>query len=57
MHERAVEFFRGLQDRICAGLGRIDGGATFREDTWDRAGGGGGRSRVKAKSGSQSLSR
>ena len=46
MHEQAVAFFRGLQDRICAGLERADGGAPFREDTWERPGGGGGRSRV-----------
>src|SRR5580700_1256 len=45
MHERAAAFFSGLQDRICAGLERVDGG-TFREDTWERPGGGGGRSRV-----------
>lgn len=43
---RAVEYFRDLQDRICAGLAAIDGGAGFREDSWDREGGGGGRSRV-----------
>jgi len=46
MHARAVEFFTGLQDRICAGLAAADGGAVFREDTWARPGGGGGRSRV-----------
>jgi coproporphyrinogen III oxidase len=48
MRDRAVTFFRGLQDRICAGLERADGGAGFREDTWDRPGGGGGRTRVIA---------
>jgi coproporphyrinogen III oxidase len=46
MHNQAVTYFRGLQDRICEELARADGGATFREDTWERAGGGGGRSRV-----------
>jgi coproporphyrinogen III oxidase len=46
MHDRAGEFFRGLQDRFCAGLERVDGAATFREDTWQRPGGGGGRTRV-----------
>jgi coproporphyrinogen III oxidase len=46
MHEQAVAYFRGLQDRICAALERADGGTTFREDTWQRAGGGGGRTRV-----------
>jgi coproporphyrinogen III oxidase len=48
MHARAVEYLRGLQDRICAGLERADGQATFREDAWDRPGGGGGRTRVIA---------
>ena len=46
MHTRAVEYFRTLQDEICAGLAAADGGATFREDTWERPGGGGGRTRV-----------
>lgn len=35
-----------LQDRICAVLAAEDGGADFIEDSWDRAEGGGGRSRV-----------
>ena len=35
-----------LQDRICAALESEDGQARFAEDRWDRAGGGGGRSRV-----------
>jgi coproporphyrinogen III oxidase len=48
MHSRAVAFFQGLQDRICAGLEKADGGAGFREDTWQRPGGGGGRTRVIA---------
>ncbi|HXU80445.1 MAG TPA: oxygen-dependent coproporphyrinogen oxidase [Polyangia bacterium] len=43
--ERAAEYFRDLQDRIVAGLERIDG-SRFREDRWDRPGGGGGRTRV-----------
>ena len=47
----AVDFFRGLQDRICAGLAEADGKATFREDAWQREGGGGGRSRVIADGG------
>lgn len=49
--ERAAEYFRSLQDRICAGLERLDGLATFREDSWQRPGGGGGRSRVIEKGG------
>jgi coproporphyrinogen III oxidase len=43
--DRAAEFFRGLQDRICAGLAQLDG-RDFREDAWQREGGGGGRTRV-----------
>jgi coproporphyrinogen III oxidase len=46
MHDRATAFLRGLQDRICAALEKADGKATFREDTWERPGGGGGRTRV-----------
>ncbi len=46
MHTRAVTYFHALQDRICAGLAAIDGSTAFQEDHWQRAGGGGGRSRV-----------
>src|SRR5262245_16413760 len=46
MHPRAVEYFRSLQDRVCSGLERVDGGAKFREETWERPGGCGGLSRV-----------
>jgi len=35
-----------LQDRIGAGLAEEDGVAGFREDAWERPGGGGGRTRV-----------
>lgn len=48
---RAADFFRGLQDRICAGLEKVDGKAAFHEDCWQRTGGGGGRSRVLAEGG------
>ncbi len=45
-HIEAVKsYLMDLQDRICAALAEVDGGA-FREDTWLRAEGGGGRSRV-----------
>lgn len=43
--ERAAAYFQELQDRICAALEQLDGGR-FREDLWQRAGGGGGRTRV-----------
>jgi coproporphyrinogen III oxidase len=46
MQETASAYFRDLQDRICAGLADVDAGPGFREDSWDRPGGGGGRSRV-----------
>ncbi|HEY9198141.1 MAG TPA: oxygen-dependent coproporphyrinogen oxidase [Gammaproteobacteria bacterium] len=39
------DYLLALQDRICAALSGIDGTA-FREDSWQRPGGGGGRSRV-----------
>jgi len=43
----AVEdYLTGLQDRICAAIEGVDGGARFHEDRWQRAEGGGGRSRV-----------
>ncbi len=35
-----------LQDRICRALATADSAADFREESWERAGGGGGRSRV-----------
>lgn len=40
------EFLLSLQDHICQQLAEEDGGAVFREDRWQRAEGGGGRSRV-----------
>jgi coproporphyrinogen III oxidase len=46
LKERMVEFIHGLQDDICGALERLDGKARFREDPWQRPGGGGGRSRV-----------
>jgi coproporphyrinogen III oxidase len=35
-----------LQDNICQGLEALDGVAFFKEDLWERPGGGGGRTRV-----------
>lgn len=35
-----------LQDQICAGLEQADGKAKFREEAWERPGGGSGRTRV-----------
>jgi coproporphyrinogen III oxidase len=45
-HDRVAEFFRHLQDRICVALEDLDSSGQFREDTWTRQGGGGGKSRV-----------
>jgi len=47
MHAQAAAYFRDLQDRLCTALEALDG-ASFREDGWQRPGGGGGRSRVLA---------
>ena len=46
LKDRARNFFSELQDKICTALERTDGKATFREDIWQREGGGGGRTRV-----------
>jgi coproporphyrinogen III oxidase len=46
MHERAATYFRELQDHLTAAIESLDGHARFREDLWDRPGGGGGRTRV-----------
>jgi coproporphyrinogen III oxidase len=48
MRTRAADYFRSLQDRICAALEAFNGVNRFREDAWQRPGGGGGRSRVLA---------
>ena len=50
LRDRAAAYFRDLQDRIVAALEAIDG-ARFREDSWQREGGGGGRTRVLADGG------
>lgn len=42
-------FLLQLQEQICAALTASDGAAGFVEDSWDRAEGGGGRSRVLTK--------
>lgn len=41
-----TQFFRTLQDDICAQLEAADGEGKFQQDMWERPGGGGGRSRV-----------
>ncbi|KID55459.1 coproporphyrinogen III oxidase [Pseudoalteromonas luteoviolacea] len=44
--ETVKEFLLQLQDAICAGLEQADGSGQFVEDKWERAEGGGGRTRV-----------
>jgi coproporphyrinogen III oxidase len=46
--DRAAAFFVDLQDRITAAIEDIDGGGRFREDSWTRPAGGGGRTRLLA---------
>src|SRR5262245_30384810 len=43
---RAATYFRQLQHEICLALEQMDGVARFREDLWQRPGGGGGQTRV-----------
>ncbi|MFY0685581.1 MAG: oxygen-dependent coproporphyrinogen oxidase [Cyclobacteriaceae bacterium] len=44
--EAISEWFKTLQDKICTSLEQSDGHGKFKEDKWERPGGGGGRSRV-----------
>jgi coproporphyrinogen III oxidase len=43
-----INFVHDLQDRICTALEKADGEAVFVEDAWERAEGGGGKTRVIA---------
>ena len=49
--ENFSSYINTLQDDICAAMEDIDGNSRFREDNWDRDGGGGGRTRVIEKGG------
>lgn len=42
-------YIQNLQNEICSVLEEIDGKSSFREDDWDREGGGGGKTRVIQK--------
>lgn len=44
--EAVERYLLNLQERICQALEQADGAARFREDDWQRAGGGGGNSRI-----------
>ncbi|PWN08220.1 oxygen-dependent coproporphyrinogen oxidase [Rhodohalobacter mucosus] len=47
--ESFTQYIHNLQDEICSALEEVDGKAAFREDNWERDGGGGGRTRVIEK--------
>ena len=44
--ERVRSYLTDLQDRICGAVETADGQARFTEDLWQRAEGGGGRTRI-----------
>lgn len=44
--EEIADTYKLIQDEICAGLEIADGSAKFEEELWQRAGGGGGRTRI-----------
>ena len=46
--ETWIAYIHDLQNRICAALEQVDGKAKFFEDKWERAEGGGGKTRVIA---------
>ncbi len=46
--ETIAAWFQQLQDDICRDLEILDGKSKFREDAWQRPGGGGGKSRIIA---------
>lgn len=46
MKAQFTTYIKGLQNRITSSLEQEDGLAQFREDNWQRPGGGGGRTRV-----------
>jgi coproporphyrinogen III oxidase len=46
--ENWIAYIHDLQDHICIALEKADGKATFMEDKWERAEGGGGETRVIA---------
>jgi coproporphyrinogen III oxidase len=50
LRDRVVSYLRDLQDRIVAALEELDG-QRFREDQWERPGGGGGRTRILLEGG------
>ncbi|WP_206815700.1 oxygen-dependent coproporphyrinogen oxidase [Chroococcus sp. FPU101] len=48
---RVRQLMQKIQDEICTGLQAVDGVSQFKEDSWNRSEGGGGRSRVLTQGG------
>jgi coproporphyrinogen III oxidase len=46
LKQRFTNYVYNLQDEICGALEKLEGKARFKEDLWEREGGGGGRTRV-----------
>ena len=46
MKNRFITYIKSLQNNITQSLEKEDGATTFREDSWKRPGGGGGKTRV-----------
>ncbi len=46
IREEFTKYIHQLQDTICRGLEAVGGGQEFKEDAWDRPGGGGGKTRI-----------
>lgn len=44
--EEIAAKYQQIQDEICFALEKLDGGAKFEEEIWERDGGGGGRTRI-----------
>jgi coproporphyrinogen III oxidase len=49
--DQFTTFIKTLQNEICSAFEKIDGKSVFREDSWERDGGGGGVTRVIEKGG------
>ncbi len=49
LRQRATEYFRGLQDRLCSSLAEADGKGEFRGGRWKHPDQGGGETRVLEK--------
>jgi coproporphyrinogen III oxidase len=45
-NEEIAEIYQQMQDYICEGISKADGRGYFEEDKWNRAEGGGGRTRI-----------